>query len=208
MNAYRSGIDLVGLLLRVSLGEEPAALPEGRAGVLTHLAMQALLGSRRARRHAARNRQGMLAPVCDQRALCRQQRRTDAGESGLDQRRAAGDDGGVAAGLAEVGDQARTRRVWRASAGFEEYSDDRGGGIWHKPVRSSRRAALTSALHRRPALEGCGHWWVCAWPSTRTEDGRASGWWDERFACDSCPLQRLVIIAVAVALRVAMSPSS
>jgi len=43
-NAYRAGIDLVGLLLRVSQGETPAALPESRAGVLTHLAMQALLG--------------------------------------------------------------------------------------------------------------------------------------------------------------------
>jgi predicted ATP-grasp superfamily ATP-dependent carboligase len=44
VNAYRSGVDLVGLLLRISLGETPAALPEGREGVLTHLAMQALLG--------------------------------------------------------------------------------------------------------------------------------------------------------------------
>lgn len=44
MSAYLAGIDLVGLLLRVSLGEYPAALPESRAGVRTHLAMQALLG--------------------------------------------------------------------------------------------------------------------------------------------------------------------
>ena len=44
MNAYRSGVDLVGLLLRVSQGENSAPLPEGHAGVLTHLAMQALLG--------------------------------------------------------------------------------------------------------------------------------------------------------------------
>ena len=44
MNAHRSGVDLVWLLLRLSLGEMPAALPEGRQGVLTHLAMQALLG--------------------------------------------------------------------------------------------------------------------------------------------------------------------
>jgi predicted ATP-grasp superfamily ATP-dependent carboligase len=43
-NAFVAGTDLVTLLLRVSLGEEPEALPEGRAGVLTHLAMQALLG--------------------------------------------------------------------------------------------------------------------------------------------------------------------
>jgi biotin carboxylase len=44
INAYRAGVDLVGLLLLVSLGETPAALPAGREGVLTHLAMQALLG--------------------------------------------------------------------------------------------------------------------------------------------------------------------
>ena len=30
MNAHRSGVDLVGLLLLISLGELPAALPEGR----------------------------------------------------------------------------------------------------------------------------------------------------------------------------------
>ncbi len=45
MNAYRSGSDLVGLLLRLSLGETPPALPPSREGVLTHLAMQALLGA-------------------------------------------------------------------------------------------------------------------------------------------------------------------
>ena len=44
MSAYLAGVDLVGLLLRVSLGETPAAAPEGREGVRTHLAMQGLLG--------------------------------------------------------------------------------------------------------------------------------------------------------------------
>lgn len=44
MNAHLSGVDLVGLLLRISLGEAPAAVPAGREGVRTHLAMQALLG--------------------------------------------------------------------------------------------------------------------------------------------------------------------
>jgi hypothetical protein len=44
MNAYRAGTDLVDLLLRVSLGETSAPLPESREGVLTHLSMQALLG--------------------------------------------------------------------------------------------------------------------------------------------------------------------
>ena len=56
-NAWASGTDLVTQLLRVSLGEEPAALPEGRGGVVTHLAMQALLGvaaRSRSRRAVAR----------------------------------------------------------------------------------------------------------------------------------------------------------
>jgi hypothetical protein len=44
MNAYLAGLDLVRLLLRVSQGETPAAAGESRAGVRTHLAMQALLG--------------------------------------------------------------------------------------------------------------------------------------------------------------------
>jgi biotin carboxylase len=43
-NAWASGTDLVAQLLRVSLGEAPPVLPEGRDGVVTHLAMQALLG--------------------------------------------------------------------------------------------------------------------------------------------------------------------
>ncbi|MEO8318366.1 MAG: hypothetical protein ABI561_08600 [Bradyrhizobium sp.] len=45
MSAFRSGSDLVGLLLRLSLGETPSALTASREGVLTHLAMQALLGA-------------------------------------------------------------------------------------------------------------------------------------------------------------------
>ncbi len=44
MRAYLAGVDLVGLLLKVSLGETPQAVADGRAGVRTHLAMQALLG--------------------------------------------------------------------------------------------------------------------------------------------------------------------
>jgi len=44
-NAYCAGTDLVDLLLRVSRGETPAPLAESRAGVRTHLAMQALLGT-------------------------------------------------------------------------------------------------------------------------------------------------------------------
>ncbi|WGS20501.1 MULTISPECIES: hypothetical protein [unclassified Bradyrhizobium] len=45
MNAHRAGTDLVDLLLRVSRGETPEPLAESRAGVRTHLAMLALLGS-------------------------------------------------------------------------------------------------------------------------------------------------------------------
>lgn len=45
MSAYHSDVDLVGLLLRLSLREIPAALPESREDVRTHLAMQALLGA-------------------------------------------------------------------------------------------------------------------------------------------------------------------
>ena len=44
MSAYLAGVDLVGLLLRVSMGETPKAMPYGREGVRTHLAMQAQLG--------------------------------------------------------------------------------------------------------------------------------------------------------------------
>jgi predicted ATP-grasp superfamily ATP-dependent carboligase len=44
MSAYFAGTDLVDLLLQVSRGETPAALSESRAGLRTHLAMQALLG--------------------------------------------------------------------------------------------------------------------------------------------------------------------
>jgi predicted ATP-grasp superfamily ATP-dependent carboligase len=44
MAAFLAGVDLVGLLLRISQGEAPDAVPRGREGVRTRLAMQALLG--------------------------------------------------------------------------------------------------------------------------------------------------------------------
>jgi predicted ATP-grasp superfamily ATP-dependent carboligase len=44
MSAYLAGVDLVGLLLRISRGETPAAAAASRDGVRTHLALQALLG--------------------------------------------------------------------------------------------------------------------------------------------------------------------
>jgi len=45
MSALLAGLDLVGLLLRVSRGDRPVSSPESRAGVRTHLAVQALLGT-------------------------------------------------------------------------------------------------------------------------------------------------------------------
>lgn len=44
MSAYLAGLDLVGLLLRLSMGEAPEAPAESREGVRTRLAIQALLG--------------------------------------------------------------------------------------------------------------------------------------------------------------------
>ena len=52
MNAWLSGVDLPGALLRVSLGEKPPAQPEGREGVITRLGLMGLMdaASRRGRR--------------------------------------------------------------------------------------------------------------------------------------------------------------
>ena len=61
MAAYLAGTDLVDLLLRISLGETPAPLPEGRDDVLTHQAMQVLLGC--ALRGGSRG--DVLREVCD-----------------------------------------------------------------------------------------------------------------------------------------------
>lgn len=44
INALFAGLDLTEILLRVSLGEAPAASPDSRAGIRSHIAMQALLG--------------------------------------------------------------------------------------------------------------------------------------------------------------------
>jgi hypothetical protein len=44
MNAFWSGLDLTQLLIDVSRGEKPPPAPPNRAGIRTHLAMQALLG--------------------------------------------------------------------------------------------------------------------------------------------------------------------
>ena len=54
MNAWLSGVDLPGALLRISLGEHPPIQPEGRAGVLTRLGLMGLMDAAR-RRHRRRD---------------------------------------------------------------------------------------------------------------------------------------------------------
>jgi len=49
MNAWLSGVDLPGALLRISLGENPPVQPEGRAGVLTRLGLMGLMDAARRR---------------------------------------------------------------------------------------------------------------------------------------------------------------
>ncbi len=129
MSAYLAGLDLVGLLLRISLGETPAAAGESRAGVRTHLAMQALLG--------CASRGGMRRDIlCEcrrllagERTLCRQYRGADAGAAGLDQRRAAGDARDSPAGCAEIGGRSRQQGFWRAFARPQEHPADRERGF-------------------------------------------------------------------------------
>ncbi len=49
MNAWLSGVDLPGALLKISLGETPPAQADGRAGVLTRLGLMGLLDAARQR---------------------------------------------------------------------------------------------------------------------------------------------------------------
>lgn len=49
MNAWLSGVDLAGALLRVSLGESPPTQPPGRAGIVTRLGLMGLLDAARRR---------------------------------------------------------------------------------------------------------------------------------------------------------------
>ena len=44
MSAVFAGLDLVDVLLRVSRGETPVSVADGRSGVRTHQSLQALLG--------------------------------------------------------------------------------------------------------------------------------------------------------------------
>jgi predicted ATP-grasp superfamily ATP-dependent carboligase len=52
MSAYFSGLDLAGLLVRISMGESPPEAPPSKTGVRTRLSLQALLGA--ALRHNSR----------------------------------------------------------------------------------------------------------------------------------------------------------
>jgi predicted ATP-grasp superfamily ATP-dependent carboligase len=54
MNAWLSGVDLPGALLRISLGERAPMQPEGREGVITRLGLMGLLDAAR-RRHRRRD---------------------------------------------------------------------------------------------------------------------------------------------------------
>ena len=124
MNAYRAGVDLVGLLLLTSQGETPAALPESRAGVLTHLAMQALLG--------CASRGGTRSDIVRECVRLIGASGPYAGSSEeltpvrLDWISAVPLAMTAAFLLASpnVSDQTRARRLWRASAGSREYPDD------------------------------------------------------------------------------------
>src|SRR5258707_3760706 len=49
MNAWLSGVDLSGALLKISLGEAPPVQPDGREGVLTRLGLMGLLDAARQR---------------------------------------------------------------------------------------------------------------------------------------------------------------
>ena len=49
MNAWLSGVDLPGALLRISLGETPPAQPPGREGIVTRLGLMGLLDAARQR---------------------------------------------------------------------------------------------------------------------------------------------------------------
>jgi predicted ATP-grasp superfamily ATP-dependent carboligase len=63
MNAWLSGVDLPGALLRISLGEQPLTQAEGREGVLTRLGLMGLLDAarQRSRRRDVVREIGLLA---------------------------------------------------------------------------------------------------------------------------------------------------
>ena len=131
MSAYLAGADLVGLLLRISQGETPAALPESREGVRTHLAMQALLGC--ASRGGTRRDiiAGMLAFADGRWTICGQRRGVDAGAARLAQRRAAGDDRDTSllVGSRRWAVTSGEGRLGRASARSRKHPADRERGF-------------------------------------------------------------------------------
>ncbi len=102
MSAYIAGVDLLGLLLRISLGETPAVAGDrsrGRPDTSGHAGPAWMRG---AGRHAARYCQRVPAFAGWQRALRRQHRGADAGAAGLDQRGAACDGRDGPAGRSEA----------------------------------------------------------------------------------------------------------
>jgi hypothetical protein len=58
-NAWRSGIDLVDVMLRISVGESPTPIPPGRTGVRTHQLLLAVLAA------AARGRAAVFGELRD-----------------------------------------------------------------------------------------------------------------------------------------------
>jgi hypothetical protein len=83
MSAFVAGLDLVELLVQVSLGETPTGARESRAGIRTHLGMQALLGCglRGGTRRELLHEFGRL--FMGKGLLCGQQGGVDAGRSRL-----------------------------------------------------------------------------------------------------------------------------
>jgi predicted ATP-grasp superfamily ATP-dependent carboligase len=61
MNAWLSGVDLPGALLRISLGQTPPTQADGRDGVLTRLGLMGLLDAARQRSRDVLREIGLLA---------------------------------------------------------------------------------------------------------------------------------------------------
>jgi biotin carboxylase len=58
-NAWRSGVDLVDVMLRISMGDSPTPIPPGRSGVRTHQLLLAVLAA------AARGRTAVFGELLD-----------------------------------------------------------------------------------------------------------------------------------------------
>src|SRR3954451_7950726 len=125
MSAYLAGMDLVELLLRISLHETPAALPESREGVRTHPRHAGPAWMRVAGRYATRSHGRVLAFADRRRILRRERRGADAAAAGLDQRGAADADGDIPAGRPEARSYVGESRLGLAFARCEQHPADR-----------------------------------------------------------------------------------